>query len=248
MNNSLFPYLFVSIFLLSLSVSAQLNRPRYEVGAQLSGFIYQGDLTTRQFGSFETTRPGFTLFGSYLLNTSFSIRANFAVGSLKGDDSLYKLPAYRRFRNFYFTSPVKELSLLFLWHPLADNYAARRISPYLFAGGGISFLRISRDWSRFVGSHFTAEPQLIERLAEDQLQTPPRSLPVIPVGAGVSFRFTERIALHAESSYRFLFSDYLDGFSKAANPDKNDHYHTLSAGLSYRIGKKDLLGCPVMKY
>jgi hypothetical protein len=137
---------------------------------------------------------------------------------------------------------------LLAWSPLADHFDNRRIAPYLFTGGGISFLRVKRDWSRFNAAHFIAEPELIERLGEDQAQTPPRSIPVIPVGAGFRYRLTQRIAMNVESSYRLLFTDYLDGFSKAANPEKNDHYHTISAGVSYRIGKKDMLGCPVVKY
>ena len=214
----------------------------------ISGFVYQGDLTPKRFGSFETTRLGFSLFGSLLLSPSFALRANFSHGSLRGDDALYKYPGYRQQRNFNFRSPVTEFSLLLSWSPLADQYDSRRISPYLFTGGGISFLRIKRDWSQFNASHFVEEPELIERLGEDQAVTPPRSIPVIPVGAGFRYQLTQRIGVNVESSYRFLFTDYLDGFSRAANPEKNDNYHTISAGVSYRIGQKDMLGCPVVKY
>jgi len=250
MNNSLIKVIFidVSFFLLSAEAAAQLNRPRYEAGALLSGFVYQGDLTPKRFGSFETTRLGFSLFGSLLLSPSFALRANFSHGSLRGDDALYKYPAYRQQRNFNFRTPVTELSVLLSWSPLADQYNSRRISPYLFTGGGISFLRIKRDWSQFNASHFGEEPELIERLGEDQAVRPPRSIPVIPVGAGFRYRLTQRMGVNVESSYRLLFTDYLDGFSKAANPEKNDHYHTISAGVSYRIGQKNMLGCPVVKY
>ena len=250
MNNSLMKVtiLCFSFFSLSVSAIAQINRPRYEVSAMISGFVYQGDLTPKRFGSFETTRLGFSLFGSLLLSPSFALRANFSHGSLRGDDALYKYPGYRQQRNFNFRSPVTEFSLLLSWSPLADQYDSRRISPYLFTGGGISFLRIKRDWSQFNASHFVEEPELIERLGEDQAVTPPRSIPVIPVGAGFRYQLTQRIGVNVESSYRFLFTDYLDGFSRAANPEKNDNYHTISAGVSYRIGQKDMLGCPVVKY
>ncbi len=238
----------VSSFLSSEPAAAQLNRPRYEAGALLSGFVYQGDLTPKRFGSFETTRLGFSLFGTLLLSPSFALRGNFSHGSLRGNDALYKYPAYRQQRNFNFRTPVTELSILLSWSPLADQYDSRRISPYLFTGGGISFLRIKRDWSQFNASHFGEEPELIERLGEDQAVTPPRSIPVIPVGVGFRYRLTQRMGVNVESSYRLLFTDYLDGFSKAAIPEKNDHYHTISAGVSYRIGRKDMLGCPVVKY
>jgi hypothetical protein len=250
MNNSLINYFILcfAIIFFSAPVNAQVNNPKLEIGAMLSGFVYQGDLTPKRYGSFETTRPGFSLFGSILFSPSFALRGNFSYGGLKGDDAVYKNPAYRQQRNFNFRTPVTELSVLLSWCPLGDQYGNRRISPYLFAGGGINFLRIKRDWSQFNASHFGEEPELVERLAEDQAQTPPRSIPVIPVGAGFRYRLSERIAVNVESSYRLLFTDYLDGFSRAANPEKKDHYHTTSAGISYRIGKKDMLGCPVVKY
>lgn len=250
MNNSLNNFIaicFLTIIFFA-PVSAQVNKPKFEIGAMLSGFVYQGDLTPKRFGSIETTRLGFSLFGSLLLSPSFALRGNFAYGGLKGDDALYEYPAYRQQRNFNFRTPVTELSLLLSWSPLADQFDNRRISPYLFAGGGISFLRIKRDWSQFNASHFGEEPELIERLGEDQAVTPPRTIPVIPVGGGFRYRLTERIAVNIESSYRLLFTDYLDGFSRAANPEKKDNYHTTSAGISYRMGKKDMLGCPVVKY
>jgi hypothetical protein len=250
MNNSLINFLVTSFLSVSffVPVNAQVIEPKFEAGAMLSGFVYQGDLTPERYGSFETTRLGFSIFGSRLLSPSLAIRANFSRGGLKGDDKLYNKPAYRQQRNFNFRTPVTEISILLSWSPLRDHYENRRLSPYLFAGGGISFLNIKRDWSRFNTSHFSAEPDLVQRLAEDQAQTLPRSIPVIPVGAGFRYRLTERIAVNMESSYRLLFSDYLDGFSKAANPGKNDHYHTTSAGISYRVGKKDMNACPVMKY
>jgi hypothetical protein len=250
MHNSPVSFLaicFSSIFFFT-PVKAQVNKSKFEIGALLSGFVYQGDLTPRRYGSFETTRPGFSLFGSLLISPSFALRGNFAYGGLRGDDALYKYPVYRQQRNFNFRTPVTELSLLLSWSLLADQLDNRRISPYLFSGGGISFLRIKRDWSQFNASHFGEEPELIERLGEDQAVMPPRTIPVIPVGGGFRYRLSERIALTVESSYRLLFTDYLDGFSRAANPGKKDNYHTTSAGITFRMGKNDILGCPVLKY
>jgi hypothetical protein len=45
-----------------------------------------------------------------------------------------------------------------------------------------------------------------------------------------------------------MSTDYLDGFSQAANPTENDHYGIYSIGAVYRIGKKNTLACPVVRY
>jgi hypothetical protein len=68
------------------------------------------------------------------------------------------------------------------------------------------------------------------------------------VGIGLRYGISSRLAVSVESSYRLMFTDYLDGFSQAANPEKNDHYHSTTIGLIYRIGKKNMLGCPVLRY
>jgi len=64
---------------------------------------------------------------------------------------------------------------------------------------------------------------------------------------GVRYGITEKLSFSLEGTYRILDTDYLDGFSKAANPDKKDHYHTIMAGLIYSFGKRNRFACPVIK-
>ena len=42
--------------------------------------------------------------------------------------------------------------------------------------------------------------------------------------------------------------DYLDGFSKAANPELKDHYYKYSIGLQYALRDKSNYDCPVIHY
>ena len=70
----------------------------------------------------------------------------------------------------------------------------------------------------------------------------------MPVGAGVRYGFSPALAVYAESAYRLMFTDYLDGFSKATNPDGNDHYQTISVGVIFRPGSKGKLACPSVSY
>ena len=47
-----------------------------------------------------------------LLNRAFSLRTNFSIGGLKGDDARYSHPEYRQQRNFIFKSPAFEFAEL----------------------------------------------------------------------------------------------------------------------------------------
>jgi hypothetical protein len=232
----------------SVVLSAQTSVPKFEIGAGLSSFIYQGDLTPSRFGSFRTMRFGVNLYASKILGPSFSLRTNLAIGGLRGDDAKYEEPEYRQQRNFNFRTPVIELSQLVVWSPLKKNYTDKGLAPYLFGGAGLSLLKIKRDWSNYNAEYFDAVSDVSERLAVDAQQSLPKIIPVIPLGAGLRYGISPRLAVSAESSYRLVFTDYVDGFSQAANPDKNDHYHTITVGAIYRIGKKNTLACPVLRY
>ena len=230
------------------TVLAQNNVARYEVGVAISAFIYQGDLTTHRFGSVETIRIGINLYGSKIISPSFMLRTNLAIGSLKGDDAKYNNPEFRKQRNFNFRSPVLEVAQLLVWNLFEKNYDDNGFSPYLFGGAGLSFLKIKRDWSNFNAAYFGDGSDLPNQIAIDAQHSLPKLIPVIPLGAGIRLGLTERITINAESAYRLTLTDYLDGFSKAANPDKNDHYLTISVGAIYRVGKKNRLDCPVVRY
>ena len=229
--------------------TAQTDNPKYEFGLNLGFFVYQGDLTPEKFGSFKTQQFSFDLHANKIMNPSFSVRANLSLGKLKGDDALYSNPAYRQQRNFNFTTPVTELTAQLVWNVAGRNYADKGFSPYIFAGAGFSFLKIKRDWSNINTTYFAPETSEVwAGLAADSAHKLPKVLPVIPVGAGVKYFITPNWAVTAETSYRLISTDYLDGFSQAANPQKKDSYLNYSIGVLYRTGKKDRLGCPVMRY
>lgn len=236
-------------FCMSISAQAQPINPKYEFGVNLGFLVYQGDLTPEQLGSFKTQKFSLGFHASKLLSSSFSVRANLVFGRLKGDDALYSYPEYRQQRNFNFTSPVTELTGQLVWNPLGRNYIEKGFSPYLFAGAGFSFLKIKRDWSNIDASYFGSETSDIwTGLAADSAYTLPRIIPVVPLGVGVKYFFTSKLAVNAEASYRLSYTDYLDGFSQSANPQRNDHYLNYSIGLLFRVGKKNAFKCPVMKY
>jgi hypothetical protein len=196
-------------------------------------------------------KPGLGISGTRNINRLFAVRLQIMNGRLKGDDAKYNNPAWRQQRNFNFTSPVTELSGLFVWNLFGLNPNEAGIinfSPYVFGGLGFSLLKIKRDWSQFNYSHFAAQTGVTNGLTEDINHTPPKTILVFPAGLGVRYGLSQKLSFTIESAYRFTTTDYLDGFSKAANPERKDRYHTLTAGLIYSFSKRNQLDCPVVRY
>ncbi|MGC4104533.1 DUF6089 family protein [Ferruginibacter sp.] len=227
--------------------TAQINLSKYEIGLNAGVFVYQGDLTPQQLGSYKTMKPQLALQLYRILNPYFSVRLNINRGKLYGNDAVYSNPDWRKYRNFNFTTPVTELSVQAVWN--ITNRNNTRLTPYLFAGAGLSFVKIKRDWSNIDPTIFPEDGEVMNGLATDAARSLPRTIPVIPAGVGLRYALSDRISLTAETSYRFSFTDYLDGFSQSANPNKNDHYLSHSIGIIYSFNKKNrTLACPVMRY
>src|SRR5436190_7424979 len=95
-----------------LLAASQSKFSKFEIGINAGVFVYQGDLTPSQFGSYNTLRPELNLFVNKIISPVFSLRTNLALGGLKGDDAAYQLPKYRQQRNLDFNSPAFEISEL----------------------------------------------------------------------------------------------------------------------------------------
>lgn len=222
---------------------------KYEFGLNLGFTVYQGDLTPERLGAFKTQKFAVNINASRILNPTFSIRGNLLISSLKGDDGVYDQPEFRQLRNFNFTSPLIELSAQLVFNITAKNYADKGLSPYVFGGAGIAFLNIKRDWSRLNRDYFNTQNHILaDGLAIDSAHSLPKAIPVIPVGGGLRYFFSPQWGVNAEASYRLSYTDYIDGFSEAANPELKDHYLNYAIGVIYRPGKKNSLGCPVIRY
>ena len=239
---------FIVFFSSSLKSNAQFYKDM-SVGLNGGIYVYQGDLTPQALGSFRTIQPGFSLFAKKPINYFLSARLHMSFARLKGDDSRYSEPAYRKQRNFYFTSSVKEFSGQLVWNIRGMNYADRGIQPYIFTGAGVSFIKVRKDYSRMDPAVFGESSEVLTGLIADNAHGTPRALFSVPVGVGAEYPISNRFSINIETSYRFIFSDYLDGFSKSANPKLKDHYHSTSAGLIYKFGNRDKgIACPVMRY
>ena len=222
------------------AIHAQGDFSKFEIGLTGGIFVYQGDLTPSPIGSYRTMRPTVNLFVNRNLNSSFSLRTSLFYGGLSGNDAAYENPTWRQQRNFNFKARNFELSEMLVWNAWSRD---RKFVPYLFGGIGLSFLDIQRDWSNFNGEFFSTE-NLASRLTEDIAQETPTLIPVVPVGIGIQYSLRKNLYVIAETAYRFTKTDYLDGFSKAANPALYDHYQSHTIGVLYKFGKKSSLNCP----
>lgn len=237
-------FLAAYVLLLDLNAQAQLH-PKYSVGLNLGTFVYSGDLTPSAVGSWKT--PGFVwgLTGHKHVSNTLSARLDLGFGKLRGDDAAYATPEYRQYRAFAFNSRVTEIVVGAEYSPLGIT---RKLSPYVFGGVGYAGMKIRRGYSRFNEAYFVNEPSLKTALAEDIAATPPRGIAIFPVGLGLRYGLSNKLALHAEAAHRLTMSDYVDGFSKSVNPNKVDSYTKYSIGIRLSFGATDPYACPPIRY
>jgi len=240
----------VIVFFFLALASSKSNAQFYKdmsIGLNAGAYIYQGDLTPNNLGSFRTIQPGFSIFAKKPINHFLAARMHISIARLKGDDSRYSKPDFRQQRNFYFTTPVKEFSAQLVWNIFGRNYEERGIMPYVFSGAGVSLISVKKDHNRMNPAVFGESSEVYVGLAVDNAKGTPRALISVPVGIGAEYPLSDRFSVNIETAYRFIFTDYLDGFSHSANPKLQDHYHSTSAGIIYKFGKKDTgIGCPVI--
>ena len=120
MNNVLKEAICVLLLMYGYSpaLQSQTNNPKFQFGVGAGTFIYQGDLTPSSLGSYKTLKPVVNLLATKFFNPFLSLRANLALGGLKGDDAKYSYPEYRKERNFNFRTPVTEISGIAEWNIL----------------------------------------------------------------------------------------------------------------------------------
>lgn len=236
------------LFLSSEQTHAQTHPYHFEAGVNTGTLLYQGDLVRSSMGSFKEAKPMLQLWLAKPFSPYLSWRASLLLGSISADESQFSDPFWKQLRNFSFSSPVTELSATLQYNLYGDNgqESYHTLTPYLVAGLGVSFLNVKRDWSRLDTTAFSSKSQTQTGLGTDTLHALPRVLPVIPLGAGIRWMVTPRFSVNAEATMRFSFSDYIDGFSYAANSKAKDNYYGLSLGVSWVLGG-DWVKCPRVK-
>jgi len=242
------------IIMLSLFMSkinllhAQLYLTRWQIGASAGVFAYQGDLSPSPLGSYKTLKPTLNLCVSRILSPSFSLRTNLAFGGLKGDESKYSIPAYRKERALSFSTPVTEISELLVWNLVGNNgnEIGNTFSLYLFGGAGVNFLNVKRA-NNLNKPYFANEPSVPAAIDADLKVTPPSKILVLPIGAGIEYYVSPNISLTAETMFRYTRTDYLDGYSIISKGHKDDTYQSHTIGIVFKFNAINKLDCPRIK-
>lgn len=161
------------------------------------------------------------------LSQRISVKAEGVYYRLKGNDANSADPG-RVSRNLSFHSSNLELSsslVLYLFRKIPVEYTQR---PLLNFYGQIGFGGTSYNpMTYYQGKTWSLRDYKTEGVAYSRFAA------LIPVGLGVQVRLTENIDISAETTYRYVFSDYLDDVS-TVYPGEGSFSSETAAGLSDR--------------
>ena len=178
------------IFLLSnliLFIEAQTPVPEYkfELGGMIGGSFYMGDANKTTL--FKQINPGAGVVFRYNANFRVAFKANLAwasvSGSTEGLENVFPENAQVSFnRNLFELGGQFE----FNFFPYSDQFAylnTKRFTPYVLIGLGV-----------------TVAPGGVNTFVS----------PNIPIGAGIKYKFKNRINVGGEFTFRKLFRDDLE--------------------------------------
>ncbi len=221
---------FKHILVLALSVASFAVSAQLKKGIEYSGFFdtyywkgpvsftgglgigaYSGDLCS----DFSCIK----LKPHYSFGLAYKIWPRVFIG---GELSIFKLGAVDKspLRGFEFTSKNTEIAAytdFYLREDIVkrhnDLYIKHKLfKPYLSLGLSLMKYNVTVN--------------------ADETNFPRYSL-FIPFGGGAFFDITHRLGVKVEGIYHIGFTDYLDGVSQLASPDKNDGYGTVRVKLVY---------------
>lgn len=245
----------------------------FEIGMDIGGMVSLSPLTPYgRLGAWkQISAPSIDFFIEKPIIGPVSIRGKFFLGTYGEDDS--KTQGYsnwdwlKEYRKVKFSTSVKEVTGMVVFNLLRGEPTEtnpHKISAYVFAGAGVAFVNVTRNWQNFDREYFLVDnPSLVEDLARDTAHALPNKAFVIPLGGGLKYAISPKFSLLGEVNFRYTKQQYLDGFYNVGNNQRNvgynlkkdDYYYGVSIGISYRINtltmggaSKGKLGCPKVFY
>lgn len=208
----------IAIFLLQTASAQEYVGQKSFVGVTFGTITYQG-IYSKDASYISHTSLSISGYYSHriALPTQLYLRGELMLGELAGNNTKENEssnPLKGEFRGYALEASIKgEYELL--------NLHRYVLSPYVTGGVG-----------SYVIFDYEAKPGGNKPLKD-------RVGFVVPIGAGVKYRFNNRIKLFAEGNYRF-FNKNLDNY-----PDKNvsntNRYYTIVLGASFALNKKNRL-------
>ncbi len=205
-------------------------------GIYVGSSHYMGDMVSSSTPNLSQTGIAVGVAGQIYITEQIGMRTNLTYGQLKGRDADY---SDLEGRNFTFKTNYVELSSLVEWEPFGgkryfsdadgNKFMDKLVSPYLYAGVGLSFLNLNTDYSGYEGE------SLLPGIMADRNAGSTKTSFILPVGLGLKIDLDSKFTIAVDGGVRFAFSDYLDGVSESGNPDANDAYILVGAMLYYRF-------------
>lgn len=202
---------------------ANLGYDRFSIGLELGIFSPYGDVRE---GTYFPKSDELTLGGGFSLNYTLSpvltLRSQFLLGSLKGDDPV---EGFRFETNFLETNLQGLVSLTKLLVPRWEGNT--RFDLYGGLGLGLvgyrTLLYRNNVLHREIG--YSGGGTVNE----------PRSVSLnIPLSMGMRYNVSPRIDFFVETGFRFSKSDEIDGLNRPFST--NDAYNFTSAGIAIKLG------------
>ncbi len=203
----------LAVALLSLSVNAQDEEYRMEIGGGLGTDFYLGDVSSTPFRN-PSVAAAFLLRRNF--NPRMGLKANLSYGHLRGNsgdrfvpsDATSLTPEGGQPAYVSFTRNVLDLGVQYemnLWgYGLGYDYQeVRRFTPYITVGVGMT-LAVGGSGGTAFGANF-------------------------PVGVGVKYKWKPRLNVGLEWTFRFTTTDALDMNSGSAT--LKDPYNIKSSGF-----------------
>ena len=212
----------VSIFFFLFSFQFAFAQ-NFEIGLTLGSTIYNGDIdvVAKNLGS--ALCPAIGIVGKYRLTNNLLLRGQVLTGKLSASEKNHP-SAWRQDRGFAFVSRLTEVSAMLEW----EFFSKGRFTAFAFGGAGVAFFNPKTDYN---------EPnKYIPDTNPDANANYKKITPVIPLGVGLKYSLPKDFYLSAEAGYRFVFTDYLDGISQLANPDRRDTYYYAGLTLTKAFG------------
>ena len=204
-----------------ISIQSLLLSQNTEIGLLVGASIYTGDIEVSPKNFIPQTRPAVGIYGRQHFNDKWAVRALLAVGGVTGNEKKYPTSKILEMRGFSFKGMIAELALLPEWRPFSFG----NVHFYTFAGLAATYMNPKSDFNELTTNASSAE------ILDDQNQKYPKIALSIPFGGGLHWFVNQTTALGAEIGLRKTFTDYIDGFSKAANAKSADFY--FLGGLTF---------------
>lgn len=154
------------------------------------------------------------------------------LGKLSGDDANF---TDRKSRGYNFSTPLTEIAAMLEWNmlsPLKADGSSRKVIPYFFGGLGVALTNPNISFNESAAANSSATVK--SNIASDKANLKKATL-AIPLGAGFKFPMPKG-TLGVELGFRPTTSDYLDGISKAGNPNKRDWYAVGGINYAFHFG------------